>query len=289
MLHECCVHVTGMLHLCCSGCCTVGILTAVTTLLAAPPPSDGAWSQPAATVDRHCPAPSPAARRASAPTSACFTTEGGGGGQHRKYNSGGTGGGGSGGGSGGSNGGSGRRQRTHVACSDAPRMSSREGDGRPAYDFATGRHTTLPGPTNPRQCNVAAGTAAGGSGGTQQRNTPAPTNIHTATAGGELRIDDTDGQAYDKQSFLDVYGNLTKWHAARIAVTNGAGSRGSGSLQPAYVSAPSQTRTGSASRELRIDDTDGQAYDKQSFLDVYGNLTKWHAAPRSQQWLMDNI
>lgn len=32
----------------------------------------------------------------------------------------------------------------------------------------------------------------------------------------ELRIDDADGEAYDRQSFLDEYGDFSKWNNARL-------------------------------------------------------------------------
>ena len=42
-----------------------------------------------------------------------------------------------------------------------------------------------------------------------------------AEAAEELRIDPSDGQPYNQQSFLQVYGNLDAWNAAQPAATNG--------------------------------------------------------------------
>ena len=144
----------------------------------------------------------------------------------------------------------------------------------------------------------------------------------------ELRIDSSDGEAYPRSSFLEVYGGTTEWDRAKPAPRGwGASSAAAAPPQasggpPAPASAqaleaPASTTqcvkecgffgspaTGgmcskcfdatsqpppqppphaappsrAAPEELRIDSSDGQAYPRSSFLEVYGDTVEWDRA-----------
>jgi len=133
----------------------------------------------------------------------------------------------------------------------------------------------------------------------------------------EKRVDPSDGVAYTREEFLEEYGALDEWEAAGRALQvekpanpsrpssmrrprssdisleslepsgSGGGQRSSHHLRAAPAPPPHQPRSsangGRAVVEMRIDDFDGEAYDIKSFLDEYGDLTKWNQSRPAQQ------
>ena len=60
--------------------------------------------------------------------------------------------------------------------------------------------------------------------------------------GEELRIDPSDGQPYDQQSFLEVYGGLDEWNAAKPAERVAAGRNAAAGGAAALARLATETR-----------------------------------------------
>eukprot|EP00466_Bigelowiella_natans_P020309 jgi/Bigna1/81883/fgenesh1_pg.85_\ len=98
----------------------------------------------------------------------------------------------------------------------------------------------------------------GGGGGGEEgsgSSNKAETARKTRVLWEERRIDVSDGNAYTKDSFMEVYGGLKEWDTAKVGTP----------------------------LERRIDPADGKAYTRKDFIDCYGGLKEWKRAGGEDQ------
>ena len=80
------------------------------------------------------------------------------------------------------------------------------------------------------------------------------------------RIDPSDGNPYTMQEFIDAYGGTAEWDRA----TPVGGASGVGLIGTALM--------GKAAAAKRIDPSDGSAYTRDEFIEVYGGTAEWDRA-----------